>query len=229
MPRRRSPIFWRNFPKPISADIALLTLGELQLKDYAAQPSATNGLAAAQDSFDQFISEFTNSPLLGKAYLDRGWCEWLAGDLTNSLADFIAAAQSPGLPPEDLAVARFKMGDAMFALTNYAGALENYRAVLDDFTNFPAVAGALGDRALYQSLRANLQLTNYDGASNALAQILKRFPASDLAPDSTLLYGEGLAAANRPARARAVVSAISCAISRFAAAPAGGIRHRPHL
>ena len=195
--------FLARFPEAVSADIALLTLGELQLKDYAAQPSATNGLAAARDSFDQFISEFTNSPLLGKAYLDRGWCRWLAGDLTNSLADFISAAQSPGLPPEDLAGARFKMGDAMFALTNYAGALENYRAVLDDFTNLPAVAGVLGDRALYQSLRANLQLTNYDGASNALAQILKRFPSSDLAPDSTLLYGEGLAAANG-ARARAV-------------------------
>ena len=195
--------FLARFPEAVSADIALLTLGELQLKDYAAQPSATNGLAAARDSFDQFISEFTNSPLLGKAYLDRGWCRWLAGDLTNSLADFISAAQSPGLPPEDLAGARFKMGDAMFALTNYAGALENYRAVLDDFTNLPAVAGVLGDRALYQSLRANLQLTNYDGASNALAQILKRFPSSDLAPHSTLLYGEGLAAANG-ARARAV-------------------------
>ena len=38
------------------------------------------------------------------------------------------------------------MGDALFAQTNFAGALENYRAVLDDFTNFPAVAASLGDR-----------------------------------------------------------------------------------
>jgi TolA-binding protein len=193
--------FLAQFPEANSADIALLTAGELQLKNYAAQPKATNQLSAAQDSFDQFLRVFTNSPLVGKAYLDRGWCGWLAADLTNSLADFQAAAQR--LPPlEDLAVARFKTGDAMFALTNYAGALENYRAVLDDFTNFPAVAGKLGDRALYQSLRANLRLTNYAGASNALAQILKEFPAGNLAPDSALLYGEGLAEAQQPEAAR---------------------------
>ena len=48
------------------------------------------------------------------------------------------------------------------------------------------------------------QLTNLDGASNALAQILKQYPASNLAPDSALLYGEGLAAATNRAPARAV-------------------------
>ena len=196
--------FLAQFREADSADIALLTAGELHLKEYAAQPAATNQLTAAQDCFDQFLGAFTNSPLAGKAHLDRGWCEWLAGNATNSLNDFTAAAQSGSLPPEDLAVARFKSGDVMFALTNYAGALQNYRAVLDDFTNFPAVAAALGDRALYQSLRANLQLTNYDGASNALAQILERFPASNLATNAVLLYGEGQVAATNEPSARAV-------------------------
>ena len=193
--------FLAQFPKAVSADIALLTIGELRLKEYPAQTAATNQLSAAQDCFDQFLRVFTNSPLTGKAYLDRGWCEWLAKDMTNSLADFQKAGKL--LPPsEDLAVARFKMGDARFALTNYAGALEDYRAVLDDFTHFPSVAGALGDHALYQILRANLGLTNMDGASNALVQILNRYPAGDLAPTSALLYGEGLVDARQPAAAR---------------------------
>ncbi|MGA2854431.1 MAG: tetratricopeptide repeat protein, partial [Verrucomicrobiota bacterium] len=208
--------FLAQFPEAISADIALLTAGELRLKDYTTQPEATNQLAAAQECFDQFLRVFTSSPLTGNAYLDRGWCGWLAakyfensGDTktaaqkySESLADFEAAAQSANLPPEYLAVALFKTGDTMFALTNYAGALTNYRAVLDDFTNFPAVAATLGDRALYQILRANLQLTNYDGASNALAQILKQYPASSLAPGGALLYGEGLSDARQPAAAR---------------------------
>jgi TolA-binding protein len=198
--------FLAQFPKANSADIALLTAGELQLKNFAVQPLETNELASAQTNFSLFISAFTNSPLIGKAYLDRGWCEWRAGDTTNSLADFATAVNLLKLSPpsEDLAVARFKTGDAMFALTNYVGALENYRAVLDDFTNFPAVARALGDRALYQSLRANLQLTNYEDARNELAQILEKFPASNLAPGSELLYGEGLAAATNELSARAV-------------------------
>ena len=193
--------FIAQFPDSSHADIALLTFGELHLEDHATQPDETNHLQAAFGAFDRFLVTYTNSPLAGKAYLDRGWCEWFAKDTTNSLADF-KAAQSANLPPEDLAVALFKTGDALFALTNYAGALENYRAVLDDFANFPAVARALDDRALYQSLRACLELNDLSGSSNAVAQILKQYPASDLAPDSALLFGEGLADARQPAAAR---------------------------
>jgi TolA-binding protein len=193
--------FLAQFKEAVSADIALLTVGELHLKDYAAQPAATNHLSAATAAFNQFLGTFTNSPFAGKAYLNRGWCGWFAKDMTNSLADFQKAANL--LPPSaDMAVARFKAGDARLALTNYAGALEDYHAVLDDFTNFPSVAAALGDRALYQILRANLGLTNMDGASNALVQILKQYPASDLATNSALLYGEGLTDARQPAVAR---------------------------
>jgi TolA-binding protein len=193
--------FLAQFTNAVSADIALLTVGELRLKEYAAQPAATNHLQAATAAFNQFLGTFTNSPFTGKAYLNRGWCGWFAKDMTNSLADFQKAGKL--LPPsEDLAVARFKAGDAMFALTNCAGALENYRAVLDDFTNFPTVTGALGDRALYQILRANLGLTNMDGASNAVVQILKQYPAGDLALSSALLYGEGLVDMRQPAAAR---------------------------
>ncbi|HEX7617121.1 MAG TPA: tetratricopeptide repeat protein, partial [Verrucomicrobiae bacterium] len=39
--------FLAQFPKAVSADIALLTVGELRLKEYAAQPAATNQLSAA--------------------------------------------------------------------------------------------------------------------------------------------------------------------------------------
>jgi TolA-binding protein len=193
-----------QFPDANLADIALLTEGELQLKSFAAQPDATNELLAARSCFDQFLRAFTNSSLTGKARLDRGWCGWLAGDMAGSLDDFKAAAQSPGLPPDDLAVARFKTGDAMFALADYAGALANYRAVLEDCASYPAVARALGDRALYQTLRANLALTNMDGASNALAQILEKYPSSNLAPESSLLYGQELTEATNRAPARAV-------------------------
>ncbi len=198
--------FLGRFPKAISADIALLTAGELQLKNFAVRLVETNELASAQTNFSLFISSFTNSPLIGKAHLDRGWCEWLAGDTTNSVADFEAAVKWLKLlpPSEDLAVARFKMGDALLAQNDFTNALENYRSVLEDFANYPAVARALGDRALYQMLRANLKLTNLDGASDALEKILKQFPASDLAPDSALLYGQGLADASRPAAARAM-------------------------
>ena len=171
--------FLAQFTNSPAADMALLSLGELHLKDYVARFGGDEPTGRRHPSaFDRFLGTFPNSPLLGKAYLDRGWCgwgAWLAGSTTNSLMDgltnFAAAAQR--LPPsEDLAVARFKMGDALFAQTNFTGALENYRAVVDDFTNFPAVMQSLGSRALYQSLRACLELTNtagggrHDGANS---------------------------------------------------------------
>ena len=207
--------FLAQFPASAAADVALLTLGELHLKDYIAQVATTNHLAEAtnhlreaQARFDQFLGAFTNpasAGLAGKAHLDRGWCLWLAGktNAPETLDAFRAAATN--LPPsEDLAVARFKMGDVLFAQKDFTNALENYRAVVDDFTNFPAVAQTLGARALYQMLRADLESTNVDGASSAMARILKLYPASDLADSSLLLVGEGLADARPPAAARAL-------------------------
>jgi TolA-binding protein len=196
--------FLAQFTNSPARDIVLLTLGELNLKAAAGPPLDTNGLQAAQARFDQFLGALTNATpagLAGRAHLDRGWCLWLAGKIPQSLDDFKAAADT--LPPsEGQAVARFKIADVLFDQTNFAGAVENYRAVLDDFRNLPDVVRALGDRALYQILRACLELKDEAGAGAALAQMVKQFPASSFAPGSALLYGEGLADWREPAAAR---------------------------
>jgi TolA-binding protein len=193
--------FVAQFTNSPAADVALLTLGELYLKDYVAQPSATNNLILASAVFTQFLGAFTNRPLAGKAFLDRGWCDWLAGKTNESLADFKAAAQRLPLS-EDLAVAHFKIGDALFSQNDFASALTNYRAVLDDFTNFPAVAQTLGEQALFQSLRATVALNDLPGANETLARILTNYPAGDLSDNAILLFGENVADARRPADAR---------------------------
>ena len=196
--------FLAQFPNSPSANIARLTLGELHLKEYVAQPAvATNGLQEAQAQFDQFLKAYKNNALTGKAYLDQGWCFWIERKIPESLEAFGAAAKN--LPPSvDLAVARFKMGDALFAQKKYAGARENYRMVVNDFTNFPVVGETLGAQVSYQMLRVCLELDDMAGASNALARILKVYPTSDLADNSVLLVGEGLTDMQYLARARAV-------------------------
>ena len=227
--------FLAQFPASAAADVALLTLGELHLKDYIAQlaapnhlPEATNLLLEAQASFDQFLGTFTNSPLAGKAYLDRGWCLWLAGKFPESFDDFKAATRR--LPPsEDLAVARFKIGDVLFAQKDFTNALKNYRAVVENFAGFPAVTQTLGDRALYQMLRANLELKDMAGASNAMSRILKLYPASNLADNSILLVVEGLADSRQPAAARAICLKFEEAGSEFAVAATGGTGRGAHL
>jgi TolA-binding protein len=196
--------FLAQFPNSPSADVALLTLGELHLKNYVAQPAvATNGLQEAEAQFDQLLKKYKNSTLTGKAYLDQGWCFWIEGKVPESLDAFKAAAHN--LPPSvDLAVSRFKMGDALFAQKKYAGARDNYRMVVNDFTNFPVVGETLGAQVSYQMLRVCLELNDVAGASNALARILKVYPTSDLADNSVLLVGEGLTDMQQPAAARAL-------------------------
>jgi len=197
-------------------ELALLTLGELHLKSYAAQPLvATNDLAAAQQRFDQLIGTFTNSPLAGKAHLDRGWCNWLAAKNAESGGDAVAAAQkyqashddfsaatqSSGLPPEELTVAEFKAGDAMFALKDFTGARQNYQAVLAGSEDFPENANALADRALYQILRADLELKDAADADATMAQLLAKYPASQFAEHGKLLLGEAFSEFDQPVAA----------------------------
>ena len=202
--------FLDQFPDSPAADLALVTLGELELKALAGGPPDTNRLAAAQARFDQFFDTFTNSPLTGRAYLDRGWCFWLAGKVPESAADFSKAVEKLGELPrsELLAVAKFKLGDALFYQRNFPGALENYLAVWEDFADLPAVAGTLGDRALYQSLRADLELGDLDSASNVLAQIQKNYDGSR-AENSALLFGESWAELRSPPGARAQFAQIA--------------------
>jgi TolA-binding protein len=189
--------FVGQFSNAPAAELARLTAGELNLQEYAARPAATNQLALAREKFDLLLGADTNSPLAGRAFLGRGWCRWLTGKTNDSLADFEQAAQK--LPPsEELAVAKFKAGDARFALDDFSGATSFYQAVLNDFGNFPAVAKSLGDRALYQILRADLKLNDLAGAEAAMRRLLEKFPASELADDSLLLLGEAFSDFRQP-------------------------------
>jgi TolA-binding protein len=195
--------YLKQYPNSPAAELALVTLGELRMKEFAAAASPEL-LAEAQTNFDRFIGAFPDSSLKGKAFLDRGWCNWNAQRYAESLVDFREAAKRLPASPEQ-AVAKFKTGDAMFVLTNYAGARQNYAAVLDGYEKFPEVAGALGDRALYQILRADIELADTNGAAAAMAKMLEKFPASDLADNSQLLLGEAFSDFRQPQKAREVL------------------------
>jgi TolA-binding protein len=196
--------FRSRFPNSPGADSTLLALGELHLKSYVASPSAaTNDLTAAQFYLNEFIDTYTNSPLLGKAYLDRGWCFWIEKDWADSASDFQAASEK--LPPSaDLAVAHFKLGDAAFRNSDFTTARQSYQIVVDNFTNYPSVNNTLVPEALYQILRVCLQQKDAAGATNTVAKILKIFPLNPVADKSLLIEGESLSRWNQPQTARAI-------------------------
>ena len=202
-------------PEDAISDLALLTLGELHLKQHlagaesnrtnfvSAPEPATNHLQRALAQFEQLTKKFTNSPLVGKAQLNKGWCLWEDGKIPESRAAFQAAVDR--LPfSDDLAVARFKLGDAQFYQKDYTNALTSYRALTNDLARLPRSREAWFDEALYQILRACLEMKDLGGAGNAMQQIVQYYPASVFADRSMLLVGQESTGIGDPEKARQV-------------------------
>jgi len=205
-----------KWPQASALDLAWISLGELYLKAdaiptnpaagtnaLAAPDPRTNALGIALAKFSFVITNFTNSELLPKARLDRGWCYWLATNIAPAKADFEFAAVH--LPvSEDQAVARFKLADAQFLQQDYAGAAGNYNLVLSTYDKFPSVTNALFDRALYQIAEADFRRGDTEGAREAVTKILKWYPVSYFGDRGLLLMGEDLNRKPDYASARAV-------------------------
>ena len=154
-----------------------------------------------------------NSPLAGKALLNKGWCLWSEGNYAASEAAFAQAVER--LPfSEDQAIARFKWADAQFMRTNFYGALNNYHFLTTYYASVPGVKENLLEQALYQTVRASLKVNDLDSATNALQKILDWYP-DGFAGDRFLLYvGQGFARGGDTARARQLFSDIRRRVAR---------------
>lgn len=197
---------------PPAADLALLELGELHLKQHVGRLATdtnelVNHLSLATNCFVKVVKNFPGNAYVGRAQLNLGWCYWVESNYVASEAAFDAAVKR--LPPsEDLAVARFKLADAQYVQSNYGAALENYRQVLQLITNWPATQAALRTPASYQALRASLALkndatgTNLVSAEEALRSILATDADNIAAASSLLLVGQAYVDARQPAEAQ---------------------------
>jgi len=206
-------------PGAACADLALLTLGELRLREHellltpvaAATPStnapaATNYLQQALTYFQTLTNKIPQSPLLGKALLDIGWCFWLEDRLPASQSAFLAAI--PRLPvSSDQAMAYFKLGDVQFRRTNFSGAITSYAAVVDKFASFPEVTNTLVEAALYQIVRAGLAANNLATVTNALAKMLVWYPHGSQTDHAVLLAGQEICLRD-PAAARSLFTQV---------------------
>jgi TolA-binding protein len=188
-------------PQTKAQDLARVSLAELYLKASVTPPGPTelgappmtdtNLLVGALTNLNMVITNFTNSPLLAKARLDRGWCDWLSGNIDTAKVDFQEAADHLPLST-DQAVARFKLADADFVLKDYIGAASNYTVVLTQYDKMPEVTNSLFDLALYQIAEADIRNGDADGARAAVARILREYPGSYFGDLGSLLRGEDL-------------------------------------
>jgi len=90
---QRLESFLGQYGKDKAVDAGLLTVGELQLREYLAHPTAnSNDWAQAATQFDLMITNYPRSPLLGKALLNRAWCWWVVDKIPESATAFQQAA-----------------------------------------------------------------------------------------------------------------------------------------
>ena len=199
-------------PPPEAADQALLALGEVRMKQALAGSNTNltggepNLFQNALTQFEKLTNAYPNSPLVGKALLDQGWCLWSQGKIAESREAFRGAAER--LPfSEAQAEARFKWADTQFAAGDYAAAITNYNSIAEKYTSLPeAQEHDFIERALYQSGRAALNQSNFVAAASALKNILAWYPNGFAGPSLLLLTGQGLAEQRDAAGARTLFS-----------------------
>jgi TolA-binding protein len=200
-------------PEEATSEVALLTLGELHLKQHLAQqtnsPALTNALVQGitnhlQTAFSFFSRVATNlppGPLRGQGWLYRGWCSWMDRKYPDAQAAFKAGGDL--LPySKEKAVARFKLGDTFFIQNDFTNALVQYRIVTSQFPDLPPVRDGLLEAAWHQVLRVSLQLGDSQIAHEAMTHILDDFPNGSFGDRSLLIAGQHLANHDQPAEGR---------------------------
>jgi len=202
--------YLNQYPTEAGSDVALLSLGELRLKQFQLGtnapvltnvPPATNLLDLAIENFNRLGSDFPKSAFGPHAQLGRGWALLVQGKPADALPAFRAAAN--GLPKSEAqAVARFKLADIQFALGEITNAVLNYRQVIHDYGEYPRVQRELVDRALYQMLQASITARDKSFATEAIKRITADYPKSAYAERGLLLFGQALTDLATPAEAR---------------------------
>lgn len=210
--------FTTQYKDASARDLGLLSLGELRLRQHlaaglaSAAPAAntnaaagTNFLNQAMSAFSALANEFPESPYIGKARLNLGWCHWLKNDMAQAAAAFQTAAER--LPPSyDQAVALFKLADARFRLNEMPTAVSNYTAVTTQFKDSAETRTTLVEPALYQLARAALAAGDILAATNALHRIVSEYPTNYFTERAVLVAGQTLTREGNPAGARLVFS-----------------------
>jgi TolA-binding protein len=225
--------FLGQYPDSNSADLALLTLGELRLRQYEERAGtndfliaptnlvAQTSLAQAHSSFDTLVKKFPQSPLFSKGELDLGWCLWFENRMPECQQALQTAITT--LPHStELALAYFKLADAQFRQGNFKGAINNYEALVRRFAALPLQSSTISnlfEPALYQEIRASLAIEDLIAATNALARILSWYPDGFNTERAVLLTGQAISNAGDPPRARALFTGFMNVVSNAASIP----------
>lgn len=197
-----------NTNSPIM-DLVTVVLGELELErclrtvDQQQGPLPTNLLARARARFEWVVRQFPDSPHRPRAELNLGWCYWLVGDWAGAAEAF---GRAVARLPEGVgrAVAHFKLGDVAFRQGKFREAMEHYQAVVALADRSLLVRTQLCEPALYQVVRAAVEVGDLAAVEQATGRILQEFPGSYLTEAALTLQGQALARHANPRAAREI-------------------------
>jgi TolA-binding protein len=225
--------FLAQYPESNSADLALLTLGELRLRQYEERAggndlvavttnlSAQTNLAQAHSSFETLVKKFPQSAYFPKGELDLGWCLWFENRMPETQQALQIAINT--LPHStELALAYYKLADAEFRQGGFRAAINNYEMLIQKFASLPrqsATVSNLFEPALYQEIRASLASGDLIAATNALSRILNWYPDGFHTERAVLLTGQAISNSGDPHRARTLFTGFMNVVSNAASIP----------
>lgn len=212
---QRLQAFIDRLPQDELLDLARFALGEARLAEYhrllaapapvppEALAARTNALAQARTQFEWVLANRPESPLAGRAELNRGWCLWEEGGarLTEALTAFRAAAGRLA-PSTDQANARFKWADCQARTGDLAGALTNYWLVATNHLE-ARIPDTLRSEALFQVVRTSLQAGELGMAAAAVQRLAQQEGGGELAQSAELLLARAFSQRGQPEPARA--------------------------
>lgn len=217
---------------PLRLSLSDLLLRGFFAAPEGGRPAATTLLQQARQHVSPATTN-SQPAIAGRAFYNLGWCAWEEGRLaknatllTNALEQFDAAIQR--LPRSvEQAIAHFKAGDSCHALGRFPAALAHYWLAATNYADLPALTNGtfvltnswlatatadrpgaragLPDNALYQIVRAAVEMNDLDAAHPAVLLLGERYPESPFADHGTLLYSEALGRSGRSADARALL------------------------
>jgi TolA-binding protein len=142
--------------------------------------------------------------------LGRGWTLWEEG--TNSVASALNSfnAAATALPRSaEQATARFKLADSQFLLRDFPAAASNYWTVATNYAGVPGLTNSLSAQALYQAVRASIEIGDLDGAAVAQRRLTELEPEGPLADRAAFLIGQAWTRRGNSPAARAVFAELT--------------------
>ena len=135
---------------------------------------------------------------------------WEEGQQLNS-ADRIRESQAAFekaierlMRSDEQAMARYKLGDALYYQRQFGAAATNYAFVVEQYGDLPQARSGLFDRAFRQLVLTSIELKDLERAAVYLGELRKKFPNSTRTEEALFAYGRGLVAAGRPTEARGI-------------------------